>query len=288
MIAALDPPRFPPDGAPLSVLVDFDGTISLEDVGDALLARFAPDQAAVAEMDRLYHEGEVGSRDLMRWDMDVLPADAGLLIRAATEIGLDGSFRELVTVVEDVGGAVEVVSDGLGFHIGPLLDTIGLGRIAVATNLAVPGRGGEAVAFPYGHPACSVCGTCKRERVRAHRNAGRAVVFVGDGASDRYAAHHADVVFAKGALAAYCEGAHLPFVGWRQLGDVASWVRAALADGRLPASRAGFEAWAGERRSEPERFICGPEAPRAGRLGLALIGADAPDEDRPTRALPQP
>ena len=56
------------------MLVDFDGTISLEDVGDALLARFAPDQDAVAEMDRRYDEGDVGSRALIRWDMDVLPA----------------------------------------------------------------------------------------------------------------------------------------------------------------------------------------------------------------------
>ena len=93
-----------------------------------------------------------------------------------------------------------------------MLETVGLGRLPVATNLAEAGRGGDAVAFPYGHPTCRVCGTCKRERVRLHRNAGRAVVFVGDGASDRYAAHHADVVFAKDGLAAYCERTGLPFV----------------------------------------------------------------------------
>ena len=29
------------------------------------------------------------------------------------------------------------------------------------------GRGGAGVTFPYGHPGCLVCGTCKRERVRA-------------------------------------------------------------------------------------------------------------------------
>ena len=60
--------------------------------------------------------------------------------------------------------------------------------------------GGRAIDFPNGHPTCFVCGTCKRNRVLAHQAAGRAVVFIGDGESDRYAAGYSDVVFAKRAL----------------------------------------------------------------------------------------
>jgi hypothetical protein len=111
-------------------------------------------------------------------------------------------------------------------------------------------------------------------------------VFVGDGASDRYAAHHADVVFAKDALARYCEAADVPYVAWRRLGDVASWVRDALADERLPSSPTGFATWAADRRSAAERFICGPEAPASGRLGLVGIGSDAPDVERLRTDLP--
>ncbi len=72
-----------------------------------------------------------------------------------------------------------------------------------------------ALTFPYGHPACFVCGTCKRERVRAHEADGRVVVFIGDGSSDRYAAHHADIVWAKDRLLALGSGdrPRLPGVG---------------------------------------------------------------------------
>jgi 2,3-diketo-5-methylthio-1-phosphopentane phosphatase len=259
MTTASQRPTFPRTGAPISVLLDFDGTISLEDVGDMLLERFAPDQAAVAEMDRRYDEGLVGSRELMRWDMDVLPDDSDALTSAAIAMPLDRTVVDLVEVVEAAGGVVEIVSDGLGFHVGPMLETIGLGRLPVATNLAVPGRGGEAVTFPFGHPACHVCGTCKRERVRLHRNEGRAVLFVGDGASDRYAAHHADVVFAKDALARYCDRERLGYVRWQRLSEVAAWVVEALGNGRLPADHASWAAWAAVHRSRPERFICGPE-----------------------------
>jgi 2,3-diketo-5-methylthio-1-phosphopentane phosphatase len=264
-------PTFAQGGAPVSVLLDFDGTISLADVGDALIERFVPDAALVAEMDRRYDDGVLGSRELMAWDLDVLPRDGDLLLESAMAIPLDDTLAALVSVVRDVGAAIEVVSDGLGFHVEPMLARIGLGDLAVATNAATLGRGGAGLGFPFGHPSCLVCGTCKRERVRVHQAADRAVVFVGDGTSDRYAAHHADVVFAKAGLGVYCERTGLPFIPWARLDEVARWVHGALAEGRLPADQGAFETWAAEHRVRPEVFVCGPEAwePSAGRPRLA-------------------
>ena len=48
--------------APVSSLVDYDGTISLVDVGDALMARYYSDQGELARLERLYDEGKLGSR----------------------------------------------------------------------------------------------------------------------------------------------------------------------------------------------------------------------------------
>jgi 2,3-diketo-5-methylthio-1-phosphopentane phosphatase len=259
MSEAAQHPRFERGGAPISVLVDFDGTISLTDVGDALLSRLVSDQDEVRRMDRLYVEGRKGSRELIAWDLDVLPSDPGLLLREVEQVALDESLVELVRVVRGLGGAVEVVSDGLGFHVEPLLDRLGLSDLPVATNASELGLGGAGVRFPYGHPACHVCGTCKRERVRLHQAAGRAVVFVGDGPSDRYAANHADVVFAKASLAAWCEAQRVPFQPWERLSNVAEWLTQALRDRRLPADAADFAAWAVLARPTAARFICGPE-----------------------------
>ena len=271
MVAAQPIPTFDRDGAPISVLVDFDGTISLADVGDALLARLAPDKAEVARLDRLYDEGRVGSRELITWDMEVLPRDPSLLLREATAIHMDPTFPDLVRTVRDVGGAVEIVSDGIGFHVEPMLARIGLSDLPVATNASQLGRGGAGVSVPYGHPACLVCGTCKRERVRRHQEAGRAVVFVGDGTSDRYAAHHADMVFAKASLAAWCQAENVPYEPWSRLSEVADWIATALDDGRLPASEAAFPEWATRHRATVVAFICGPEATGTG--GTAAFGA---------------
>jgi 2-hydroxy-3-keto-5-methylthiopentenyl-1-phosphate phosphatase len=52
---------------------------------------------------------------------------------------------------------------------------------------------------------CSTCGTCKQAPIKDARHRGLSTVLVGDGISDRKAALLADVVFAKGALADWCE-----------------------------------------------------------------------------------
>ena len=95
-------PEFEPEGAPISVLLDFDGTISLDDVGDYLLARLVEDQELVRYMDQLYFEGHKGSRELIAWDMEVLPHDPELLLREVDVLPLDESLTELVDKVQEL------------------------------------------------------------------------------------------------------------------------------------------------------------------------------------------
>ena len=146
--------------------------------------------------------------------------------------------------------AIEIVSDGVGFHVERMLARLGLADLPVATNSSELGRGGAGVAFPFGHAGCLVCGTCKRDRVQRHQAAGRAVVFVGDGPSDRYAAHHADVIFAKWSLAGWCDEQGIAYEPWERLADVASWFQDALADGRLPSTPAAYRDLVGGSRTK--------------------------------------
>lgn len=258
-------PTFEAAPTPVSVLIDFDGTISLRDVGDVLLSGLVADQDAVRHMDQLYVEGRKGSRELTAWDLEVLPHDPEVLHAVVDRLPLDETFLDLVRVVQDAEAALEIVSDGVGFHVGRMLGRLGLSDLPVATNATELGQGGSGVRFPYGHPACFVCGTCKRERVLRHQAAGRAVVFVGDGPSDRYAAHHADVVFAKWSLAGWCRDRGIAYQPWDRLADVAAWLERALADGLLPATPQDYEGWAAASRPGRPTFICGPELWGPGR-----------------------
>jgi len=97
-----------------------------------------------------------------------------------------------------------------------------------------------------------VCGTCKRNRVLAHQAVGRAVVFIGDGESDRYAAGYADVVWAKRSLERICMEAGWEFQRWTEFREIEAWLENAIAAWRAdPATLVAPEA---------HRFFCGPEA----------------------------
>ncbi|MEP7360331.1 MAG: HAD-IB family phosphatase [Chloroflexota bacterium] len=263
-------------GAPVSFLVDYDGTISLIDIGDELLSRHYPDKAEIARKDAEYDAGIVGSRELMKWDMDVLPHDAELLRRDAAAMPQDATFPAFVRDVQERGALVEVVSDGLGFYVRPNLAASGLGDVPCATNDNNVADAGAGMSFPYGHPQCFVCGTCKRERVRLHQAAGRVVVFVGDGMSDRYAAAHADVTFATGALVRICMNERWPFFEWRDFADVRAQVAAMFNDGRLPRSPAEMPAWRATQAPPARPFVCGPEVWGPGRVTPGPGDATAP------------
>ncbi len=250
----------PGSGLPIAVLLDYDGTISRRDVGDALMTRFVADRDAVAAMDARYVAGEVGSRAMIAWDMDMLPDDPALLRAAAATVPQDDGVVDLVAMCRARGIALEVVSDGLGFYIESNLARLGVHGVPVYTNRNLASGGGAGVSFPFGHPTCLVCGTCKRERVRAHHDAGRVVVFVGDGPSDRYAAWHADVTFAKDSLRRWCESAGVAIQPWQQLADVTAWLAAAVDGGELPTEPDAAAAWRAARPPRRPAYICGPEA----------------------------
>jgi len=192
----------------------------------------------------------------MQWDMDVLPHDGELLRREAAAMPQDQAFPTFVRTAQRRGAQVEVVSDGLGFYVASNLAALGLGDVGVATNENRVEGGGAGMSFPFGHPSCFVCGTCKRQRVLAHRAAGRRVVFIGDGESDRYAAGYSDIVFAKRSLERICIEAGWEFRRWTAIAEVDGWLAETLAAWAAdPSSIAALPANA----PPPRGYFCGPE-----------------------------
>src|SRR5439155_19923004 len=110
-------------------------------------------------------------------------------------------------------------------------EAAGVDGVRVLANTFGP----DGLSFPFGHPTCVGCGTCKMNAVLGSRGAsddGGAVAFVGEGYSDRFGAVYADVTFAKHHLATLCEQEGIPFLPWQDYDDVRRGLET-IAAGRL-------------------------------------------------------
>jgi 2-hydroxy-3-keto-5-methylthiopentenyl-1-phosphate phosphatase len=205
-----------PEPAASSVFLDFDGTISTEDVGRYVLARLAAPEWW--DLHLRYERGEIGSRELLldQWALIESPTDRVRLETVAGEVALDPGFGPLVDSLRGAGAEVTVVSDGFGFYVEAACAPFG---VDVLTN-AVDFSSGE-LHFPHEDRCCpcSTCGMCKQAPIKDAKYRKRTTVLVGDGASDRKAALLADVVLAKDELASWCAEAGLPHYPFETLDD---------------------------------------------------------------------
>ncbi len=248
-------PPLEPGSVPLAILIDYDGTVALTDVSDTILAVHVPGDWE--EVDALYLQGRLGSRKLMSQQVELLTADPAAIIATAAAQPHDPHFVPFVRRAQEAGIAIEIVSDGFGFFIEPAMAALGLPELPIATARTVLRDGRGWIEFPNGHPECLVCGTCKRQRVLAHQRAGRAVAFIGDGASDRYAAGYSDIVFAKRRLVPICEQYGWPYTYWTSFRELDEWLAGTI------------EAWQEDATTLPQpqrhEYFCGPEVWGPGR-----------------------
>ena len=212
----------------VTVVLDFDGTITEQETLDALVERFGdPDAhgAAQSELGRSLTLHEVIARGY--GSLRVSPAEAAAW--AVENVRFRDGIRDLVALCRDRNWPVFVVSSGVAKLIRPLLERDGFDDVELICN----DLAGDdwAVAF-RDEERCPVCGTaCKRRTVAALAH-GTRLVYVGDGFSDGCAAELADTVFARRRLAQYLDSRTLPYVWFDDFHDVV---------GTLAAEGAGAE-----------------------------------------------
>ena len=187
---------------PLAVLSDFDGTITTSDVAEDLLARFAPKEWE--EVERLHRARVIGTRETMARQFALVRAEREELVEYARKTAkMDRAVPSFLKFCKGRRIPFEIVSEGLDFYLHELIESWSL-DVPVRTNRAVFDGGRIRIEYPFADPTCTLCGTCKLDRVFQLRVSGHQVVYIGDGDSDLCPAIEADVVFAKHRLAELC------------------------------------------------------------------------------------
>jgi 2,3-diketo-5-methylthio-1-phosphopentane phosphatase len=200
---------------PLAVLVDFDGTITTEDIGVKVVNNFAEPGARKAEY--RFRAGEINVRELWAIEIGLLRQerhdDTVEFVLTAAEIR--SGFAAFVKYCSQHEIPLEVASSGMDFYVDAILDNNGFGNLPRARPIVRYNQDGHGVLdMPPELQDCSMTAMCKCARVWRLRRKGYRVMFVGDGVSDQCAVSQADIVLATGNLREACEVKgidHIPF-----------------------------------------------------------------------------
>jgi 2,3-diketo-5-methylthio-1-phosphopentane phosphatase len=220
-----------------SVLVDFDGTVVLEDTTDLVLEQFA--DPVWRDVETAWIEGRIGSRECLSRQIDLVRASQAELERIADEAKIDPGFAEFIAVCRELKYEPIIGSDGFEPIIMRVLARAGLTLPIFSNRLMALGNNRWRAEFPHFHSDCaSQSGNCKCMRF-LNRPAPR--ILVGDGRSDFCPASRATYVLAKKSLAVHCRKARIEHVEINGLGDAVTALRTAIP-GHLDAIAARSEA----------------------------------------------
>ena len=224
-----------PSSGRCQLWIDFDGTLTQQDVLDELISRYAIDDSWRV-IEQRWQRGEVGSRQCLTEQLDLVrisPAELDALLAGIT---LDPGAVALIEAMESRGVPVVVLSDCVELFIRLILERHGLGRLSVRSNTAVFHNHRLKLQCPHENARCTFgAAHCKCASMDVLGQGGRRSIYVGDGRSDLCASMKADVVFAKGVLAQCLDKESLPYVRYSTLHDVthylaAAWQSAAMAE----------------------------------------------------------
>lgn len=182
------------------LFVDFDGTITKQDVCAAMVEAFAG--AGWREINKRWERKEISTEQCANMTFNLFQADLSDLKRLLDTMEIDEYFKEFLGLCRERGHRVYVLSDGYDLCIEAVFEKYHINVPYYANRMIYDGS--FKIECPGTNPACGICGTCKTRLMEELKGEGNTVVYIGDGYSDTCPATRADVVFAKKDLYRFC------------------------------------------------------------------------------------
>ncbi|MFC1562466.1 MtnX-like HAD-IB family phosphatase [candidate division KSB1 bacterium] len=191
------------------VFCDFDGTITVKDVG----AEFFNNLMVEEKRDILddWLSGKIDSKECLTKQCTYVRATKEEINSIIDKQEIDGTFLDFYKELKRNRIELIILSDGLDYYISRILKRYGLDDIRFYSNrLILYDDCRVRPEFPYYDPECDKFANCKGLRIRRLMQNDGVSVYIGDGYSDICALPHADVIFAKGDLFKYCSEQNIP------------------------------------------------------------------------------
>lgn len=205
----------------IKVFVDFDGTITLEDVGEAIFNKFGESEKVGKTIEDLLSD-KISSRQC--WDDlcdSVDTVNKADLDEFIDTLDVDPSFITFVKFCDENKIEMVVLSDGFDYYIDRLFNKAGLTGLKYYSNkLFVNDKGILKAEYPYFDIDSPTSANCKKNHIINHSDDEDYTVYIGDGNSDKDAAQYCDFIFAKDGLARYCSMERISFYPFENFTEV--------------------------------------------------------------------
>lgn len=203
------------------LFIDFDGTITKEDVGEAIFRKFA-DEKKVNEIVEKLLSDKISSRQC--WDELcglIKHPNKKNLDDFIDTMEIDSTFIAFTKFCNENKLDFVVLSDGFDYYIERVFEKAGITNVKYYSNkLFVNEVKGLSVEYPYFDADSPISANCKKNHVINHSSDDDYSVYIGDGNSDKDAVQYCDFIFAKKGLARFCSMERISFYPFNNFDDV--------------------------------------------------------------------
>ena len=213
------------------LILDFDGTVTTEDIAVQVLNAYAAPGWESHDDD--YEAGRITLAECIHRQFGMIRASRETIRRFARERAvLRPGLRELLAWCRERGVGLQILSAGLDVYIEAILEREGLAEAFDAVHCIQTEFIGDGLTcrLPELGADSSANVDYKPSHVARLRAAGCKVAYAGDGSTDRGAAAVADRVFARASLLRYCREVGIPGIPFETFAEVSRDLQA-----RLPA-----------------------------------------------------
>ena len=216
------------------IFLDFDGTITKNDVGEEIFRKFLDESIVKKIVDDLIAD-KISSRQC--WES--LCESASIINKndfdgfiLSQEV--DPALHRFVEYCEAKGFKLFVLSDGFDYYLDKILKRENLDQLKVCSNKLILTDEGKLIpSFPYYNGDCRSSACCKRNHIIENSGEDDYTVFIGDGNSDNDAIQFVDFIFAKDDLLKFCEVQRITYFSFKDFDDVILRMNELLSKKRL-------------------------------------------------------
>jgi len=209
----------------INIFIDFDGTITTQDVGDAMFETFGGTKCL--DFIEEYRNGGISAVECFRRECaECTGANKNALDIFLDSQKIDSTFREFLDFCLSNKFQYFILSDGMDYYIDRILSHHQVTEVSYFANHLdlVPINGNSKVmfqpSFPFTDETCDRCACCKRNKMLTLSADDDIIVYIGEGYSDRCPVRYADIVFAKDELLKYCRRENISYFEYRSFADV--------------------------------------------------------------------